>query len=206
MQPRAQGHGEERAAWDVTFYRCRVGVTRRKGLVAFGGRGKNVSHLRRSGRRDVRSRWMGLKSKRDPSSRKALLWMTAKCGLGGRTARLGEEDRLGAGPRIKDLTRRAQRNAGGHGEFGMGGPESKRDPSSRKALLWMTAKYGLGGRTGIWRRSGSNDPTLRIGGEEWGTRKYRSNGNTEGNGKCKSQMAQLKLAATDAKTWSNDLR
>jgi hypothetical protein len=29
----------------------------------------------------------------DPSSRKALLRMTAKCGLGGRTERLGEEDR-----------------------------------------------------------------------------------------------------------------
>jgi hypothetical protein len=31
-----------------------------------------------------------LKSKRDPSWRKALLRMTAKCGLGGRTGRLGE--------------------------------------------------------------------------------------------------------------------
>jgi predicted small lipoprotein YifL len=33
-------------------------------------------------------------SKRDPSSRKALLWMTAKGGLGGRTGGLGEEGRL----------------------------------------------------------------------------------------------------------------
>ena len=32
----------------------------------------------------------------DPSSQKALLWMTAKCGLGGWTGRLGEADRLGA--------------------------------------------------------------------------------------------------------------
>jgi hypothetical protein len=30
----------------------------------------------------------------DPSSRKALLWMTAKGGFGGRTGRLGEADRL----------------------------------------------------------------------------------------------------------------
>jgi hypothetical protein len=29
----------------------------------------------------------------DPSSRKALLWMTANNGLGGGTGRLGEEDR-----------------------------------------------------------------------------------------------------------------
>src|ERR1700723_975922 len=27
--------------------------------------------------------------------------------------------------------------------------KSKRDPSSRKMLLWMTAKYGLADRTGI---------------------------------------------------------
>jgi hypothetical protein len=27
--------------------------------------------------------------------------------------------------------------------------KSKRDPSSRKALLWMTAKYGLADWTGI---------------------------------------------------------
>jgi hypothetical protein len=31
----------------------------------------------------------------------------------------------------------------------------------------MTATYGLGGRSGIWRRSGSNNPTLGTSGEEW---------------------------------------
>jgi hypothetical protein len=33
----------------------------------------------------------------DPSSRRALLWMTAKGGLGGRAERLGEEDRSWCG-------------------------------------------------------------------------------------------------------------
>jgi hypothetical protein len=48
-------------------------------------------------------------SKRDPSSRKALLWMTAKGGLGGRTGRLGEEGRLN--PRL--LVRSARSAAPG---------------------------------------------------------------------------------------------
>ena len=59
-----------------------------------------------------------MQSKRDLSSRKALLWMTAKSGFMGRTETLEEADRLTGGRRIKDLTQRARKKAGGRGDFG----------------------------------------------------------------------------------------
>src|SRR5580698_7146775 len=60
-----------------------------------GARGWNEEKSLGGGRGSARRR-LGKKigSKRDPSSRKALLWMTAKGGLDGRTGRLGEEGRL----------------------------------------------------------------------------------------------------------------
>ena len=44
----------------------------------------------------------------------------------------------------KDFAQRTQRTAGAHGEFDSKKVGSKRDPSSQMALLWMTAKNGLG--------------------------------------------------------------
>jgi hypothetical protein len=65
----------------------------------FAGIGQNywADRWRSEDRRYESQTAITRQSKRDPSSQKALLWMTAKGGLCIRTGRLGEADRIGGG-------------------------------------------------------------------------------------------------------------
>jgi hypothetical protein len=94
--------------------------------------------------------------------------------FGCRTRRLEEEDRLGDRAKDQRFNTENTEKCGRHGEFRTGGLESKRDPSSRKALLWMTAKYGVAMRqpssspSKSWRelQVRLDDRTGRLGEED----------------------------------------